>query len=181
MAAELAIFGWSALPTLRRFRHEHERLREDEQAGVALAVEYGSPFAAQLARTASALKRPVGDVERVVQEWMFERPCKWMGRFLRRGLIAEIRDFRARGGKTALVSDYPASRKIEAIGLRSLFDVVVANGEDEGPKRLKPDPEGYLRAAARLKVEPARCLIIGDRDDADGGAARAGNMAFRLV
>ena len=67
------------------------------------------------------------------------------------------------------------------MGAPDLFDVIVASGEENGPRRLKPDPEGYLRAAELLQVAPERCLVIGDRDDADGGAARAANMAFRLV
>jgi beta-phosphoglucomutase-like phosphatase (HAD superfamily) len=38
-----------------------------------------------------------------------------------------------------------------------------------------------LLAAERLEVEPAACLVIGDRDDADGEAARAAGMAFRHI
>jgi HAD superfamily hydrolase (TIGR01509 family) len=59
--------------------------------------------------------------------------------------------------------------------------VVVASGENGGPTRLKPHPDGMLRAARALGVEPSRCLVIGDRDDADGAAARAAGMAFRRV
>ncbi len=179
MAAELALFGWSALRTLRQFRHDHEALREEQHAGQALT--HASPFQSQLARTAKTLQVPSEHIERVVQDWMFRRPGKWIRRFPRASLLAELRAFKARGGRTALVSDYPAERKLDALGVRPLFDVVVANGEGNGPARLKPDPEGYLHAAALLGVAPAACLVIGDRDDADGAAARAANMAFRLV
>ena len=181
MAAELVLFGRSAIKTLRQFRHEHEAMREEQNAGRALATVHASPFAGQLARTADALGRPVADVETVVRSWMVERPGKWISRFVRKALLAELRAFKAQGGRTALVSDYPAERKIDALGVRSLFDVIVANGEANGPRRLKPDPEGYLHAAEMLKVEPGRCLVIGDRDDADGEAARAAKMSFRLV
>jgi HAD superfamily hydrolase (TIGR01509 family) len=181
MAAELLLFGWSALPILRQFRRDHEGLREEQHSGVALAAAHASPFEGQLARTATTLGLPVEAVRQVILDWMFERPGKWITRFPRAGLIRELRDFKAQGGRTALVSDYPALRKIDALGLRSQFDVIVANGEEHGPRRLKPDPEGYLRAAQLLNVEPAHCLVIGDRDDADGGAARAAKMAFRLV
>ncbi|HEV8245640.1 MAG TPA: HAD family hydrolase, partial [Polyangiaceae bacterium] len=79
------------------------------------------------------------------------------------------------------VSDYPAQRKLAALGTPELFDVVVASGEPGGPRRLKPHPEGFLRAAEALGVAPARCLVIGDREDADGLAARAAGMGFRLM
>ena len=181
MAAELALFGWFALGTLRQFRHDHEALREEQNGGKALSAIHPSPFAAQIARTASALNVPSERVERVVQSWMFERPRKWIGRFPRTRLLDQLREHRARGGKAALVSDYPAERKIDALGARLLFDVIVANGEQHGPQRLKPDPEGYLHAAALLGVAPERCLVIGDRDDADGAAARAAKMSFRLI
>lgn len=181
MALELGLFGWFAVRTLRQFRHDHEALREEVATGNALAVTFPSPFAAQLARSAEALRMPVAQVQSVVQSWMFERPGKWIRRFPRRSLIAELRAFKAQGGRAALVSDYPAERKVTALGARDLFDVIVANGEQHGPRRLKPDPEGYLRAAELLQVAPSRCLVIGDRDDADGAAARAAQMAFRLV
>jgi HAD superfamily hydrolase (TIGR01509 family) len=181
MAVELALFGWSAVGTLRRFRHEQEAQRAELSAGTALAVTHGSPFAAQLARTADALGVPVESVEKLVHDWMFLRPKKWIRRFPRQGLLDELRAFRAQGGKTALVSDYPALHKIRALEAEDLFDVIVANGEEHGPRRLKPDPEGYLKAAELLAVEPARCLVVGDRDDADGAAARAAKMGFRLV
>jgi len=181
MAAELLLLGWGALPILRRFRHEQEAQRAEVVAGQALALTHESPFHAQLARTAQALGVPVSKVESVVRDWMFVRPRKWIRRCLNTSLLAELRSFKAQGGRTALVSDYPASSKLEALGAPGLFDVVVASGEANGPRRLKPDPEGYLRAAELLSVAPERCLVVGDRDDADGAAARAAKMGFRLV
>jgi HAD superfamily hydrolase (TIGR01549 family) len=173
MAAELAFLGWSSAGMLRRFRQEHERVRE-------LGLE-GDPFALQIQRTAEALGRSADDVEDEVRRWMIERPGRWLALFRRQPLLAEIAAFRGTGGRTAVVSDYPAKKKLEALGASGLFDTVVASGEPGGPKRLKPHPEGYLLAAERLEVEPSSCLVIGDREDADGEAARAAGMAFRRI
>lgn len=175
MAAELAILGWTSLGTLRRFRHEHERLRQ------LPGPETETPFMTQLARTAEALGLDVSIVQRRVESWMVERPSKWIRMFRRQSLLDEIAAFRERGGRTALVSDYPARRKLAALGSVDLFDVIVANGEPDGPRKLKPDPDGYLKAARSLGIDPARCLVIGDREDADGKAARAARMQFRRV
>jgi putative hydrolase of the HAD superfamily len=178
MAAELLLFGWGAIRTLRTFRRAHEVLRSEPSSGNAIA---GSPFQRQLEHAARELGQSSGDVERVVRRWMFERPLKWVARSKRQALLDALGGFRAAGGKTALVSDYPAKGKLQALGATSLFDLVVSNGEPGGPSKLKPDPEGYLSAAARLGVEPARCLVIGDRDDADGAAARAAGMAVQII
>jgi FMN phosphatase YigB (HAD superfamily) len=175
MAAELALGGWSALAVLRRFRQEHERLRRE------LVDPVPSPYALQLDRTAEALGRPRAEVEQLIEKWMIERPGKWLRRARRSGLLSEIADYRRGGGRTALVSDYPAKRKLAALGADTLFDVVVANGEPGGPGRLKPWPDGLLQAAAELGVPAERCLVLGDRDDADGAAARAAKMGFRRV
>jgi phosphoglycolate phosphatase/putative hydrolase of the HAD superfamily len=178
MAGELMLFGWGSIKTLRTFRHAHEALRLLE-ADTSSAAR--SPFERQLAHAAEQLARPASDVERVVREWMFERPLKWVARSKRQALLDALARHRTSGGRTALVSDYPASGKLDALGARALFDVVVSSGEPGGPSKLKPDPEGYVSAAQRLGVEPARCLVIGDRDDADGAAARAAGMGFCLI
>ena len=174
VAVEAVIFGAGSLSTLRRFRVEHERLRAEK-------VESPNPFQTQVERTAHSLGVHPEQVDAVVREWMLRRPGKWLRLFKRRGLLAEIDRYRACGGRTALVSDYPATIKLEALGARPLFDVVVASGEPGGPTRLKPDPQGYLLAAQRLGTEPGSCLVIGDRQDADGLAAQAAGMAFRKV
>jgi HAD superfamily hydrolase (TIGR01509 family) len=177
MALELSLFGWGALETLRKFRRAHEELRESEgELGAG-----GNPFERQLEHAARALGQERGDVELVVQRWMFERPLKWVARSKRGELLGALESYRAQGGKTALVSDYPAAGKLRVLGAASLFDVVVSSGEPGGPSKLKPDPEGYLSAAARLGIEPERCLVIGDRDDADGAAARAAGMAVHII
>jgi putative hydrolase of the HAD superfamily len=174
MLAELSLGGWSALGTLRRFRVEHERLRQTTNL-------LGDPYRIQLERTAQALTLAPEQVEGRVREWMIERPGKWLRRFRRAALLDEIDQFRKAGGRLALVSDYPARRKLAALGCADLFEVIVANGEEGGPRWLKPDPDGFLSAAGRLGIAPERCLVLGDRPEADGEAARRAGMAFRHV
>lgn len=181
MALELALFGWGALPTLRRFRSSHEQLRKGELDAHPARDASLSPFEQQLAITATDLQRPVVQVRRVIENWMMERPRRWIGLFRRQRLITELREFQAQGGKLALVSDYPLQVKMRALGDGLTFDAVVASGEPGGPIRLKPAPDGYLTAAAHLGVEPGHCLVIGDRLDADGKAAEAAGMAFRHI
>ena len=43
-------------------------------------------------------------VERIVREWMQERPGKWIYRFRRTGLRRQIAAYRAAGGRTDVVA-----------------------------------------------------------------------------
>jgi HAD superfamily hydrolase (TIGR01549 family) len=174
MTWELVTGGVHVVQVLRRFRQQHEVLRHEAPSGT-------NAYRIQLERTAALTGMDVGAVERAVVEWMHVRPGKWISRFKRESLLDEIRAFRSSGGRTALVSDYPAKQKLASLGVTELFDVVIANGETEGPTWLKPDPSGYLEAAKSLGITASRCLVIGDRDDADGQAARAAKMGFRRV
>jgi HAD superfamily hydrolase (TIGR01509 family) len=179
MGLELLTSGLHRAGWLRKFRHTHERMRQ-EMAEEGAEFE-PSPYAEQLRRTYESLGAPPDDLERVVRRWMIERPGKWLKLAKNHDLVAEIVAFRAQGGKTALVSDYPARSKLAALGCDQHFDLVVANGEFPGLKRLKPAPDGFLAAAGALGVRPDRCLVIGDRTDADGLAAARAGMEFRLV
>lgn len=175
MALELLTAGPRVWKIIRTFRRQHEALR------VSGGDRSADPFRRQLQATAQALSCSLETIQPVIERWMFERPCRWLKRARRESFVAAIRQHRMRGGLTALVSDYPAQRKLCALEMIDLFDVVIASGEPGGPAALKPEPDGYLAAAARLQVLPSECLVIGDRTDADGLAAERAGMSFRHV
>ena len=175
MAAELFLGHWAVVAPLRVFREEHDRVRD------TLAEPCESPFQLQVQQAAQRLGCPPERLQQVVYEWMCQRPGKWIRWFRRTSLIRDIARFRETGGKTALVSDYPARQKLKALGADDLFDVVVANGELDGPRRMKPWPQGFLAAAARLNVDPQHCLAIGDRPELDGVAAHRAGIDYAPV
>jgi alpha,alpha-trehalose phosphorylase len=96
------------------------------------------------------------------------------------GSVAWVRELRAAGIKTAVVS---SSRNCAAVlryaGISDLFDTRV-DGETTLELRLpgKPAPDTFLEAARRLAVAPGRAIVV---EDALAGveAGRAG--AFGLV
>jgi mannitol-1-/sugar-/sorbitol-6-phosphatase len=91
---------------------------------------------------------------------------------LEQGEIASASLLRALPGARELVQIVPADRfaivtsctrplavaRLQAAGL-PVPDVLITA---EDVERGKPDPAGYLRAAARLGVEPARSLVLED-------------------
>lgn len=83
---------------------------------------------------------------------------------------------RVSGIPVALASSAPHEKiqfNLEQSGLKPFFSHIIS-GEDF--QRGKPDPEIFLKAAALLQIEPARCVVI---EDSINGlkAARAAGMA----
>jgi len=64
---------------------------------------------------------------------------------------------------------------LERAGLRRYFQVVVDGHEVSHPK---PHPEIYLRAAARLGIPPANCIVF---EDSHAGVAAARAAGMRIV
>lgn len=62
------------------------------------------------------------------------------------------------GLTTSSIRDDQA-RAFERFGLAAWFDVLVTAEDVDRPK---PDPQPYLRTAARLGLDPARCLVVED-------------------
>jgi len=60
---------------------------------------------------------------------------------------------------------------LEKIGLSSYFDAVVSGNDIS---RSKPDPEVFLLAAAKLRLDPGRCLVVEDAEAGVTAAIRAG-------
>lgn len=105
-------------------------------------------------------------VRAVVAEWMEHRPLPLLRAFRTKGVEALFARLAA-SHVLAVHSDYPVEKKLLALGLTAHLSLAA---DDVG--RLKPDPAGLHRLMAAAKVEPCRTLMIGDRDDRDGEAAR---------
>ena len=65
------------------------------------------------------------------------------------------------------------SRKLACLGLSPMFDTILIS-DAEGIS--KPEPEIFRRALARLNVDPARAVFVGDHPDVDVAGARAAGM-----
>ena len=83
----------------------------------------------------------------------------------------------ARDGGCCL-SDYPTERKLKALNMETVLSF---SSLDSCIDRLKPDPKGLLHICRCWKLLPGECLVIGDRDDRDGEAARRAGMNYIIV
>lgn len=142
-----------AIRTLSAFRRHRESLADTAMEDFD-AAQYHLPGHAP------------EQVRALVADWMERRPLPLLRQCRAEG-VEHLFERLARRHVVAIYSDYPPSEKLAALGLSAKLTV---GANDVG--RLKPDPSGLLLLMERAHVAPARTLMIGDRDDRDGEAAR---------
>jgi putative hydrolase of the HAD superfamily len=91
-------------------------------------------------------------------------------------MVQAVRTIRAGGLLTGLVSNSWSTAHYDRALLAELFDAVVISAE---VGLHKPQPEIYRLAAARLEVEPERCLFVDDLRENCDGAEAVGMRAIR--
>ena len=172
MAAQLvmasALRGDLATP---RILSAYRKMREDlAEAGTA-------DFEAKLELSlAERFGRTPQSIRATVQEWMHRRPLPFLRRARYPGVDLLFDQLRRSGRSIAILSDYPATAKVQHLGLEA--DLVVAAG-DEGVPCMKPNPAGLLRVMKAMGAEPAQTVMIGDRPERDGEiGAQAGVAAY---
>jgi putative hydrolase of the HAD superfamily len=85
---------------------------------------------------------------------------------------------KAAGLALGLLSDFPAERKLEYLGLDGCWDTVICSEE---VNRLKPDPAPFLELARRMALPPAQILYVGNSVAYDIVGAKRQGMRAALV
>lgn len=168
--------GWHVLRTrsldvpavIGRYRHLREELGDAEQ----------DRFEDELIRrTGLATNRDPYQVRAIAEEWMDRRPLPYLAACRYDGVAQLFDGLRRHGKRIGVVSDYPARAKLAALGLEA--DVIVS-ATDPRVGILKPHPRGLLDLVARAGSEPSTTLLIGDRVERDGEAARRAGAAVLI-
>ena len=165
MAASMAIDALASrsLETIRVVS-AYRRLREAvEEADIA---DFGRALVAQTAAATGSLP---GTVERIIQEWLEQRPLRHLAGCRYPHVPALFDGLRRAGLTVAVLSDYPAVEKMAALGL-ACDHVVWAGDSDVGV--LKPHPRGLEAVIRRAGAAAPATVMIGDRIDRDGAVAR---------
>lgn len=165
MAAELARDALvrrdlTTLRVLARYRRLRDQLADAE------TEDFLPPL---LAATAAASGVPESKVTAIVEEWIERRPLPHLAALRHPGLGALFAALRRRGKKIGVLSDYPAVAKLAALGLAA--DHVVS-AEDAAIGVMKPEPRGLIALMHAAGAEPATTVLVGDRVERDGMAAR---------
>ena len=157
---------WRDIWAVWLFRRERERL--------ALA-EAGDIGRQQFERVAVAVGKSPSEVQAIISRWMYREPLAHLSKFAFPDVDRFIDKLHARGIRTGVFSDYPAGDKLKVlqVGVNVVRDATAPD-----VARLKPNPRGFIRVAELLDARPERCLVIGDREDRDGEAAKRAGFVF---
>ena len=157
---------WRELRVVRSYRRALEHLRTSPEP---LAAE-------QLRLTCEWSGIPPDLAAKAIAYWMEESPLAVLPRSIRPGLVDFLHCARGKGIRLGLLSDYPASRKLAAMGLDGYFAAVMS-AQDARIGVFKPSPKGLIAMLKELAIEPERAIYIGDRSAVDGEAARRAGIA----
>lgn len=145
---------------LRTYRHLREQLAEEETAPFEQVL---------LEKTAMVCGCSPAEVQQTVFTWMEQRPLPYLERCKFPGVDAVFAGLRRSGIAIGVYSDYPAQAKLEAMRLHADF-VVCAPDKEVG--YLKPHPRGLEVLLKQAGIGPDRAVLVGDRTERDGEAAR---------
>jgi len=132
----------------------------------------------QVALTASRCGESVDAVRECVRRWFTELPLPLLKRAAQPGLADALQWMRRANLKLAVLSDYPAAAKLEAMGIQQHFDLVLCADE---VGFLKPHPAGLHAVLEQLELRKDEVLYVGDRFEIDGLAARRAGVSCAIV
>lgn len=151
-----------------RILRAYRRIRE--QLGDSLQEDFERELAM---RTAAAVGCTEEQVRSTAEEWLEYRPLRHLIHYRYPHLPELFQRLRRHGKAIGIFSDYPARRKLDALGLDA--DLIVC-ATDEDVRVLKPHAKGLHLIMSRAAVNPADTIMIGDRPERDGLAAQAANV-----
>lgn len=172
MLVELLVWTSSTGPKTLRILRSFRKMREALGTSMASNVHE-----LQYSLVADRLGLSIDEVKAQVDEWIYRRPLKYLKDARRNGVIEFVDRLRAAGVKIAVLSDYPVNEKLAALQVVPDFSYFTL---EEPAGLLKPSPYGLKAVLAKLRLEPAECLLIGDRADRDGACADVVGIRFLL-
>ncbi len=117
-------------------------------------------------------------VRETVSFFMFEAPLKLLPSYRDDRMLALMDELRGKGVKVVVYSDYPVEAKLNALGAKA--DICFTSA-DEAIGCMKPNPKGIRVILETLGLRPDEAVMIGDRYEKDGIAAKENQMDYVIV
>ena len=117
-------------------------------------------------------------VKQTVEHWMYQVPLALLPLCQDRQLARLIRTLRKRHITVIIYSDYPAVEKARALDIEPDY---IFSALDADIMCLKPDPKGLSHILSVTGLSPEQALMMGDRYEKDGIAARNAGMDWLIL
>ena len=156
----LASGSLETVQVLKHFRRIREELGHEETQNFEEML---------LERTSKTTGTSPEKIAAIVHEWIEVRPLSYLKACRYSGLTKVFQTLRSREIKIGVFSDYPARQKLKVMDLEADF---IMSAEDPTVRVLKPNPLGLIQLMEKAQAKPSTTLMIGDRIDRDGEAAK---------
>ena len=141
---------------LRAYRRIRERLADEESSCNDVTV---------VTETANVVGCTPEAVQKIVAEWIEQRPLRYLVRCRYQGLPELFNGLRRKGKIIGILSDYPARAKLAALELYADYFV---SSDDPDIGYFKPHTRGLECLIAAAGVNAKSTILIGDRIERDG-------------
>jgi putative hydrolase of the HAD superfamily len=167
---KLIPFIFKEIPLLAAFGRARMIIREEQKNG---SFQHDDFYKHQAEITAQILKAPAELIKEKIDLLIYKG---WEPLFKKVGLFQNVLEtltaLRNSGYKLGLLSDFPPEKKLEYLGLSSLWDAVYCS---EYSGALKPHPLSFTKLAAQMNLPPEKILYVGNSVHYDvAGASKAG-------
>lgn len=117
-------------------------------------------------------------VKKTVEHWMYQVPLELLPSCRDRQLSGLISILRKSHTAVIIYSDYPAVEKARVLHLKPDY---IFSALDPDIMCLKPDPKGLAHILSVTGLSPDQVLMVGDRYEKDGMAARNAGIDWLIL
>ncbi len=176
-----------AVKTFREIRERWPEVEHNDSVKHNASVDDGSSAEQassldwrQYCQTAEKLSGGVRPewIKQTVEHWMYQVPLALLPLCQDRQLAGLIRTLRKRHITVIIYSDYPAIEKARALNIEPDY---IFSALDADIMCLKPDPKGLSHILSVTGLSPEQALMVGDRYEKDGMAARNAGIDWMIL
>lgn len=155
--------------------YKFRKFREDLSQQNAKHLE-----ALQYSGAAKSLFTSSERVKKVILEWLYNRPLKYLKECRYEGVLDFINNLEKRGILIAYFSDYPLENKLTALELPFSNKNIFYAGSSE-IDAFKPNTKGLVYILEKFGLNAESVLLIGDREDKEGIMAKKIGMPYLII
>lgn len=173
-----SLWKLKTISVFRKIRESREFATESayKEQGDVLVVP--NLLKRQYELTAGVVGRSEELVQRIIEEWMFIRPLKYLRYTADVNLLAWVKKWRGTGKKVVVYSDYPVKEKCEVLKLEA--DAMFSSDE-MSIGQMKPSVKALEVISYEFGVRPEDILVVGDRMSKDGKMAETFGCEYVIL